>query len=71
MNMYSDIGGLLQFALNQLITEGELMVSVRSNHIEDHEVEVGSRSRSGLGINTDDVHATYLDLMFLHNKSSI
>ena len=29
--MYSDIGGLLQFALNQLITEGELMVSVRSN----------------------------------------
>ena len=44
--MYSDIGALLQFALNQLITEGELMVSVRSNHIEDHEVEVGSRSQA-------------------------
>ena len=43
MNMYSDICEILQFALNQLITEGELMVSVRSNHIEEHdEVEVGS-----------------------------
>ena len=44
--MYSDICELLQFALNQLITEGELMVSIRSNHIEDHQVEVGSRSRA-------------------------
>ena len=70
MNMYSDIGGLLQFALNQLITEGEHMVSVRSNHIEEHdEVEVGSMYFIGVDTEVRSRSATYL--IFLHNKNSI
>ena len=68
--MYSDIDGLLQFALNQLITEGELMVSVRSNHIEEHdEVEVGSMHIIVVDTEVRSRSATYL--IFLHNKNSI